>query len=151
MPELTVNGKQVVLRDRLPAKHSWKILELLRKGSEASFDEEALLLSITVLSWEFEGDPSAPESYVDLDLFSEFLPLARTASRYLVERLTPLDGLGKATWLALTQQWPMPYQAVKWMLILKTGWTLEYVNALDVETVLEGFAIMDAMAKARMR
>ena len=152
MAALVVNGRRVVLRDNLPARESWGILELLRTGSEdegSSFDEESLLLSLAVLSWEFDGEPSNPESYADLDLFLEFLPLRNAVSRYLDERLLPLDGLGLATYRALTQNAPMPWEATKWLLVLKTGWTLAYVDSLDLEEVMEGFAVLTGLNAAR--
>ena len=150
--ELEINGKKVILRDKLPAKDSWAILEFMRKGSEdeePSFEEEAHLLSVTVLSWEFEGDPSNSESYADLDLFREFLPLRNAVSTYLNRKFVPLDGLGLATYRALTQRAPMPWEATKWMLILKTGWTLAYVDSLGLEEIVEGFAVLTGIEAAK--
>ncbi|HUW11735.1 MAG TPA: hypothetical protein VM537_18535 [Anaerolineae bacterium] len=152
MTALVVNGKQVVLRDNLPARDSWGILEILRTGSEdegPSFDDEARLLSIVVLSWEFEGDPSDAESYAGLDLFSEFLPLRDAVGRHLNRGLLPQGGLDIATYRALTQGAPMPWEATKWLLVLRTGWTLEYIDSLDWKDIMEGLAVLAGLDAAK--
>ena len=150
--ELEINGKKVTLRARLPARDSWVILELLRTGSEdeeSSFDDEARLLSVVVLSWEFGGDPSDPRSYADLAVFSEFLPLRDAVGRYLNRGLLPQGGLDIATYRALTQGAPMPWEATKWLLVLRTGWKLEYIDSLDWKDIMEGLAVLAGLDAAK--
>ena len=88
--QIEINGKKVVLRDRLPAQECWPVLASLRRGlagQEPSFDEEAQVLAFVVEEWEFEGDPHDPTSYATLDLLSEFLPLDNAIGRYLAQKL----------------------------------------------------------------
>ena len=34
----------------------------------------------------------------------------------------------------------MPWEALRWLLAEATGWTLEYIDALDLTEILEWFA-----------
>ena len=89
--ELTINGKRVVLRDRLPARLGWDVIVtkagvLQKAWNEIDFDDLAALLSVAVESWEFDGDPSAAGSYASLDLLTEFVPLVSRLGEWLNSR-----------------------------------------------------------------
>jgi hypothetical protein len=89
-----INGKQVVLREHIPAKLGWDIVVnkagILQKSfSEINFDDMASLLSVAVERWEFDGDPSDAASYAGLDLISEFVPLVSHLSEWLNTHFSP--------------------------------------------------------------
>lgn len=89
MPTVTIAGKQVVFRERLPAKDNWdllqRIMETTGKAGEGVLDFQAQvpILVRMVESWEFEGDPTNAESYGELDIFREFFPLVTAFVDYL--------------------------------------------------------------------
>lgn len=92
--EIVVNGKKVVLRNRLSAKLGWDVLinkaDVLGKNwKDIQFDDLAALLSVAVESWELEGDPSDISVYANLDMFDEFVPLAMCLSEWLNTRMQP--------------------------------------------------------------
>jgi hypothetical protein len=69
--EITVNGKRVILRDRLSAREGWPLRALMAKAAregDLSFEEEAQALSAVIESWDFPGDPHDVESYAELDM-----------------------------------------------------------------------------------
>lgn len=89
--DLTINGKKVVLRDRLPARLGWDVIVtksgvLQKSWNEIDFEDLAALLSVAVESWEFEGDPGDAASYASLDLLSEFVPLVSSLGEWLNAR-----------------------------------------------------------------
>jgi hypothetical protein len=43
----------------------------------------------------------------------------------------------------------MPLEAIRWRLVMDTGWTLEYVDALSLGDLQEYFQVMDGMNKGR--
>lgn len=92
MSEITVNGRRVVLRERLPARECWPLIETLRvsqrEGREMTYDEEVRAMATLIESWEFEGDPHDPSAYEALDLFEEYLPLSGAIGANLIERMT---------------------------------------------------------------
>lgn len=76
--EVTIAGKRVTFRDRLPAKQNWDLIKTFQKFSDMDnldFDQLARVFAAMVESWEFDGDPADIASYGALDTFSEFLPL----------------------------------------------------------------------------
>lgn len=81
MAEVTIAGKRVKFRDKLPVKDNWDLMQQLGQldlgDDPASMDWQAHIPIMVRLieEWEFEGDPSDPEAYGELDLFREFLPL----------------------------------------------------------------------------
>lgn len=83
--ERTIAGKLVTFKDRLPAKENWSLVTMMNKMSSGSVDYEptVAVLSRIVATWEFEGDPADPESYADLDLLREFVPLMNAAGEML--------------------------------------------------------------------
>lgn len=64
-------------------------------------------------------------------------------------KVQPAKKLVKAAWLALVFNAPPPWELVRWDIVEQTGWTLEYVDALDVNEVYKRSDILTARAKAR--
>jgi len=79
--KIDINGKKVEIRGYIPAKQGWRLLHFLPKlaelgtGEMPEYDEVIVMLTALVAEWEFDGDPSKPESYEALDLFKELIPL----------------------------------------------------------------------------
>ena len=88
--EVTVNGKKVTLRDRLPAKQSWPLMGALQNMSNGKleYDDAVMLLKTAIESWEFAGDPTDAASYETLDLFSEMMPLANEVGQGMLAKLS---------------------------------------------------------------
>lgn len=84
--DVTVSGKRVTLRGRLPARANWDLLTRYGQGlelQEMAFDDVVDLLRRVIEAWEFDGDPAEVESYSELDLFGEFMPLVVAVSQQL--------------------------------------------------------------------
>jgi len=43
---------------------------------------------------------------------------------------------------------PTPFEFIRWQLAEKMGWTLEYIDGLDMATLAEYLQIMDGMNQA---
>ena len=94
MPEITIAGKKVTVRERFPAKrfHAlWKAIASNAGMGEGSYEEQVLPYVGTVTSWEFPGDPEKAESWAELDTFTETLPLIRAINTHIKGLLTELD------------------------------------------------------------
>lgn len=87
--EVTVAGKRVTFKKRFPVRDNLPLLDVLSSMADGNADIKKVidLLPWFVESWEFGGDPHARESYDDLDLFDELLPMATALSEVLDERL----------------------------------------------------------------
>jgi hypothetical protein len=91
--DITINGKRVTLRDKIPARLGWekvvgKADQYQRPFTEIPFDDLAALMTVAVESWEFTGDPAAAQSYESLDLVNEFMPLANELGGWLSARFS---------------------------------------------------------------
>ena len=87
--EIDVRGTRVVLRDKLGARDSWPLRNLLAKskqGDDVGFEEESAALALVVESWGFEGDPHDVESYANLDL-ADYMALDSQVAQYVVRRM----------------------------------------------------------------
>jgi len=78
--EVTVNGKRVVLRDKITTRDWDGIKAKWDELSELGFDKapwqkRVALFQSFVESWEFAGDPQDVDAWGDLDRFDEELPL----------------------------------------------------------------------------
>ena len=86
----TINGKEIVFRERFPAKDCWdlpaKIVQLhrMRSGQE-EFDMKLAvpLLMRVIESWEHESDPADEASYGELDVLGDLLPLVQSVTDLL--------------------------------------------------------------------
>lgn len=84
--ERLINGKRVTFRSRIPLSKAPtlpKMLEAIGNDLRAV----ARVGVIVVESWEFDGAPTDPRSYDDLDITTEVLPLAKEMGDYLIRRL----------------------------------------------------------------
>lgn len=84
-----VNGKKVVLRERMPAKECYDLLAIIRKASDTgdiTYDEQVKVFTTIVESWEFDGDPNDPDAYAEIDLLTEFVALDSAVGEYLRDR-----------------------------------------------------------------
>jgi len=102
MPE--INGKAVVLADRLPARQWWtlypKVLEI-KAGDKLldklGWDTSVEMCRSLVTSWEFEGDPKDAAAYEGLD-FVDMVALVTEVFNHaigLMARKSGDNGLGE--------------------------------------------------------
>ncbi len=89
--EITIAGKKVVLRDAILMQDGYDVLGLLMKSDMADLRTQVPLAIRTIESWEFEGDPSKPESYDRLDVLRVIIPLFRDIVRHLNEVVTGVE------------------------------------------------------------
>lgn len=89
-----INGKEVVLKETLAAKHWWPLLPKLT-GLTASnwletldLDTVCQIVAGGVESWEFDGSPNDLQVILGLDAFTVLLPLVREIIANLTERLS---------------------------------------------------------------
>ena len=93
----TINGKEVVFKEKLAAREWWPLLpKLVGLGvgnwlEVLDFDTVCKIIAGSVESWGFEGDPSDPKSVEELDAFAELLPLLTEFSSLLPDRVTPKE------------------------------------------------------------
>lgn len=94
MPEITVSGRRVTLRERFPAKDFWDIPSMIAEvaGEGIDYQRHIPLLMRIIESWEFEGDPADAEAYGELDILRELRPLIRACSDYVAEMVSGEGG-----------------------------------------------------------
>lgn len=69
MPVIEVGEHTITLRDVLPAKENWDLVETVRGfAGKIEYDAAVNLCSRTVESWDFAGDPANPVTYESMDL-----------------------------------------------------------------------------------
>ena len=85
--DITVNGKKVVLRDRYPMREFQHVRSMIANiPLDAPWEQRAKMLSHFVVSWEFEGKPSDPNAWGDLDEWAELIPLENLILSEIVQR-----------------------------------------------------------------
>ena len=94
--DVTINGRRVTLRGKLPAADNWDMLAQFGQTGEfdlrtMTFEQVTDLFRRFVESWEYDGDPASIDSYRELDLFKEYMPLMSAVS----ERMKAVFGEGK--------------------------------------------------------
>jgi hypothetical protein len=90
--DVTINGKQVILHERLSAGENWDLVKGFSAGrafSEMTFEESTTMLKRFVASWEFDGDPADVEAYRGLDLFREYMPLLQAVGERMSALMAP--------------------------------------------------------------
>jgi len=91
MYEYTVNGKRVVFREKWSARNNWALPKLIQDfttgASAGDFSGAVPILTRVIERWDFPGDPSKPESYDDLELVTEVIPLLGVLAEYIGKRL----------------------------------------------------------------
>ena len=93
--EQIVNGHTVHFRERYPYKDSKKLVDLFTSAAEsggAGLDDSIALLPLCVESWDYEGDPSDPAVYDEMDLFEDIIPLVTALNAMLEEKMGNLRG-----------------------------------------------------------
>jgi hypothetical protein len=92
MAETTVNGKKLVMADRLPAKKHFALPRAISAPiGSLPFAEQVGPLVGTVLEWPFAGDPQSLEAWGELDDLTEFMPLWNAVCDYWFERVAALN------------------------------------------------------------
>lgn len=84
--ERLINGKRVTFRSRIPLSKAPTLPKMLEAVAN-DLRAVARVGVIVVESWEFDGSPTDPRSYDDLDIMTEILPLAKELGEYLTRRL----------------------------------------------------------------
>ena len=63
MPEITVNGKRVTIREHFPAREFWNLPQQWAAFDGEDFDEWARIMGKFITSWEFDGEPTDPVAW----------------------------------------------------------------------------------------
>ena len=98
-----VNGTPVRMRTRFPAKENWDLPGMLMtfaRQDEGGFDLQRIVpvLPRLIEGWGFDGlDPREAESYGELDLFREVIPLVKEVAAYLGELMRGQGEAGSAS------------------------------------------------------
>jgi hypothetical protein len=98
----TIDGKEVVFRDKLPARQWWdlfpKVTEIESGDSfleKFGWDDAVALVKSLVESWEFDGDPGDAVSYELLD-FADMLSLVGEAHMHAITLFQERSDRGEA-------------------------------------------------------
>jgi len=87
--DIVINGKRVTLREHFPTRQYDDLRrQFVALGNDTPWQERAKLLQRFVKEWEFEGAPDDIESWGDLDLFDETLPLEAEIGKVIERRMT---------------------------------------------------------------
>lgn len=92
--DIMINGRRVTLRETLPARENWDLMKGFGEGVEfkdMTFEQATNVFRRFVESWEYDGDPAQVDSYANLDLFREYMPLMQAIG----ERIKALLDSGK--------------------------------------------------------
>ena len=90
----TINGKEVMFKEKLTVKLWWPLLPKLVGLGEGNwleildFETVCKIVAASVESWEFDGDPGDPASVEELDAFAELMPLIMEISTLFPGRLS---------------------------------------------------------------
>ena len=99
--DIEINGKRVVIRDKIEARYFDTLLRLVDALTDTkrpklaslpvnlSFDEVVSLGQLAIESWEFDGEINDPESWARLDMPSEFMPLLIEMGQWLGAKFNP--------------------------------------------------------------
>lgn len=87
-----VGGKSVTFKEKYPVSESKKLGKALTSAMDGDPDKVINLLSLVVTDWDFEGDPSDPASYADMDYMRHVWPMHLKFNAYASE-LGDLDDL----------------------------------------------------------
>lgn len=88
MPEITVNGKQVVIRESFPAGEFFDLPRLWAGSEELPFGEWVEVMARFIESWEFDGEPADVQSWEALDAFREIAPINNEINLLVMGMLT---------------------------------------------------------------
>ena len=83
MFDYMVNGKKVTFKAKLPLREARSLPKLLAATAADDYDSQIAVMVILIDSWDYDGDPSDPKSYEDMDILSEIVPLSKLCVEYL--------------------------------------------------------------------
>lgn len=84
---VTVAGKAVHLKGHLPLKVGHRLPAMLQACGDGDLNTVVKVLALVIESWDFDGDPSSPVTYEEMDVYTEIIPLAQQVVQRLTERL----------------------------------------------------------------
>lgn len=84
MPELTVNGKKVIIRDSFPAGEFHDLPRQWAEADDLPFAERVVILARFIESWEFGGKPDDVKAWEKLDAFREMAPIQRHINQFVI-------------------------------------------------------------------
>ena len=80
--------RKVTLKRRIPLSLAPRLPGMMAKyGETGDVNDLVRVLVLVVESWEFDGQPSDPRAYAQLDIFSEILPMGAKAAEYVGRKL----------------------------------------------------------------
>lgn len=97
MAEVTIAGKRVTFRERVPLKLGARLPKLAGEIDGEDFSTVVPVLQMLIESWEFEGDPADAASYDELDLFGEMIPLSNAMGTELTRRMADMNPKASAS------------------------------------------------------
>ena len=97
----TINGKEIIFREKLPAADWWDILPALMAMGQAGADPAAIFQSLkldtvvamiqgTIESWELDTDLADADAIRQMDIFTEMTPLLTILATEIGERTSDL-------------------------------------------------------------
>ncbi len=85
--DITVNGKQVSLREHYPVEEYDDLRQLFIKlTNESPWKDRTAVLHRFVESWEFDGDPHDIAVWGKLDMWSEFAAIESAVGDFIGSR-----------------------------------------------------------------
>lgn len=91
--EFKVGGKSVKIKTRFPHAENADLLRLVDEATTHDTNTIVALLTKTIESWEFDGDPRDPESYGTLDILDELIVMSNAVMAYMQHRFERLAAL----------------------------------------------------------
>ena len=89
--EFVVSGKKVRLKEKLSLKTAPRLPAMLEEAAK-DLRAVARIGVLLVEEWDFDGPPSDPRSWEELDITTEILPLAVRIGEYVNRRLDYAGG-----------------------------------------------------------
>lgn len=84
----TVDGQKVTVKATIALKAAPRLPDQITRFAESKNGDDIVRFLTNVLeSWDFDGAPTNPSAYQDLDLYEEILPIGEKAVRILNARL----------------------------------------------------------------
>jgi len=88
VPEITINGKQVIIRDSYPAGEFFDLPRQWAGSEDLPFEEWVAIMARFIESWGFDGDPADAEAWQALDAFREIAPINNEINLLVMGMLT---------------------------------------------------------------
>jgi hypothetical protein len=87
MSDVMIAGRRVTFRERIPLRIGARLPAMAAAIDNSDWLTFVPVMQVLIESWEFEGSPCQAESYDELDLFSEVMPLAAAVGTELTQRM----------------------------------------------------------------